>query len=243
MDNKSVIVKVLCCLIGVSSFSYIGLRMVELVKERDVYVTVKGLSDRVVASDTAVCTVRIARDTDQLKSVQEERQKDKKLVLEFLRTKGFDDASIEEMPPRVEDNYRYSSKVEGKGRYSVHDDITIKSSDVELVKKTIIELLTYVDANGSGNGVVTCDAKYRYTNLSELKLDMIKEATIDARNRAKHIAETVGSKITRLRNLVTGQFSIVSADSSAADNNGDWEEREAVMKRLRVVVTGTFGIE
>jgi hypothetical protein len=237
--DKGIISKILCCLIGISSFSYIGLRVVGLVKEKDLYIAVKGLSDRVVASDVAVCHVRISRDTDHLKSVQGDRQKDKKLIVKFLKEKGFEESAIEEMPTNVENNFRYYDK--SKSRYSIIDNITVKSSNVELIKKAAIELLAYMDSNGSG--IVTCDTKYRYTNINELKLEMIREATIDAQNRAKQIAETVGSSVIRLRNLATGPFSIVSADSSASSDYDDYEGRDSIMKRVRVVVHSSFSIK
>ncbi|MDR1289040.1 MAG: SIMPL domain-containing protein [Holosporales bacterium] len=240
--DRNIISKVLCCILGISAFSYVGLRVIDLIGKRDLYISVKGLSDRVVASDTAVCTIHISRDTDQLKSVQEDRRKDIALILGFLKKKGFDESSIEQMSPRIDDNFRYNGKTEGKSKYSVQEFITIKSSDVELVKRTVVELLTYMDDNGSEGGVVTCDTKYRYTSMNELRIDMIKEATLDAQNRAKHIAETVGNKIAGVRNLTTGQFSIVSADASASDND-DWEGRDSVMKRLRVVVSVSFNVE
>jgi hypothetical protein len=218
------------------------LRVIDLIGKRDLYISVKGLSDRVVASDIAVCTIQISRDTDKIKEVQEDRQKDKNLILAFLKKKGFDDSSIEEESPNVEDQFRYSGKTEGRTKYKIQDCLKIKSSDVEAMKKMVLELMTHMEANGSENGIVTCETKYRYTNMTDLRIDMIKEATKDARNRADHLAETVGSKITGLRNLTTGQFSIASADSSASDND-DWEGRDAVMKRLRVVVNCSFSIE
>jgi hypothetical protein len=238
--DKNTISKGLCCLVGIGLFSYIGFKVVDIIAKRDLFISVKGLSDRIVASDVATCTILIERDVDQFKTVQESRQQDKKLVSEFLKRKGFSESAIEIGSPNINNNFRYSEKVEGKSKYTIYDKITVKSSDIDLMKKSVVELVTYMDSHGTG--IVTCETKYRYTDMEKLRVDMLREATMDSQNRAKHIAQATGTKITGLRNLVTGQFSIVSAESSA-DSNDDWEGRDAIMKRLRVVVTTSFNIE
>ena len=60
----------------------------------------------------------------------------------------------------------------------------------------------------------TQDPQYYYTKLSELKIEMIAQATKDANERAKKIAENAGSTVGSLKNANMGVFQIVAQNSS-----------------------------
>jgi hypothetical protein len=230
--------RVFCAFIGVTLFAFIGFRVVEIVEKKEQYISVNGLADRVVTSDSVTCTIDIARDTSQLKTVQEDRKKDKKAIRSFLKEKGIEEQQIEELHPSIENN-RFSDKETEKTRYTISDHIKISSTDVQKVRKIVSELVQFMDDNVIG--IVTCTEKYRYTDMENLRVQMIEEATKDAKNRALHIAGVTDSELIGLRNVSTGQFSIVSADASATEEY-DWEGQNSIRKRVRVVVRCSFNI-
>ncbi|MFM9422751.1 MAG: hypothetical protein RIR06_1212, partial [Bacteroidota bacterium] len=56
--------------------------------------------------------------------------------------------------------------------------------------------------------------EFYYTKLAELKQQMVKEATEDARMRAEKIAEASGSELGNLKNAEMGIFQIVGQNSN-----------------------------
>ena len=72
---------------------------------------------------------------------------------------------------------------------------------------------------------------------------MIKEATLDSQERAQNVAETLGAKITGLRNLSTGRFAIYAEDVAVTQEWADgWKEEASKKKRIRIIVTGTYNL-
>lgn len=56
--------------------------------------------------------------------------------------------------------------------------------------------------------------EYYYTKMAELKLEMIAEATKDAKARAEKIAENAGAKLGKLKKSDMGVFQIIAQNSS-----------------------------
>ena len=85
--------------------------------------------------------------------------------------------------------------------------------------------------------------KYSIKNFDDIKLQLIREAIEDARNRAELISKTSGYKLFKLRNVTTGKFNIINADiSSFSDCN--WSDGESsYKKRLRLIITATYDKE
>jgi hypothetical protein len=114
----------------------------------------------------------------------------------------------------------------------------VQSSDVEGVTKV---------AQGSGEiinqGVIFSSQplQYFYSKLSELKLDMLAQATQDAQSRASRIATSAGSKLGSLRSADMGVFQITPVNSTDLSDYGEYDTT-SIQKQITAVVHATFSV-
>lgn len=107
--------------------------------------------------------------------------------------------------------YNIGSELVG---YSLSQRLTIQSTDVDNIE-TISRDIT--DLIGSGVNFFSEAPEYYYTKLSELKLELIDEATADANARISIMAEKAGGKVGKLLSATLGTFQI-TAQNSATDS-------------------------
>jgi hypothetical protein len=128
--------------------------------------------------------------------------------------------------PTVTDREAQSYTPENiKYRYQVESVITVVSSQVEKVMQLMnsqAELMKQGIAIGEDYRYQT---QFEFTQLNELKPQMIEEATRNARAVAQKFADDSKSKLGGIRRANQGQFSI-SSDSNTPQ-----------LKRVRVVTT------
>lgn len=227
------------CLLGIAVFGIIGYQAIEIIEKNGKYIATNGLADRVVKSDSARLTLSIVNETDSLKDVQTKRKADKKVVIDFLLNCGFKSEEIKEGSTNVDDQLRYSDKAEGKKKYKVMDYIVTETKNVDLVKKSLSEISSLIDRDVCVDNSV----KYFCKDIDKLRIEMIEDAAKDSKVRAEHIAKTSGNKVIGLRNFATGKFSIFSEDAATTSENDYSEGENSVMKRIRVVVRGSYDIK
>ena len=85
---------------------------------------------------------------------------------------------------------------------------------VEQISRNISELLD------KGIELDNNYLNYYYTKLSDLKIEMLAEATDNARNRAKTIAKSAGARLGGLQTANMGVFQITAPNS--ADEDYSW---------------------
>ena len=74
--------------------------------------------------------------------------------------------------------------------------------------------------------------EFLFTELEDIKPEMIAAATADARKAAKQFAQDSGSRVGAIRSASQGYFSISDLDSYTPD-----------IKRVRVVTTIDYALE
>lgn len=231
--------------------TFLGYEATELIKQRSAYISTNGVSMRRVVSDYAVWGITIKTEANSIKEAQEKLKKDKQVVMNVLTEEGFTKEEIETAESSIVDNYEYDpygctsyrdkqvENLKDKCRFTIKDNISIKTQDIGKIKKAKARLGEMMEKNiNIGDNV-----RYFYKDMGKLRIEMINEAAKDSQNRAQNIAESVGAKIKSLRDLYCGNFSIVSDDTSVTKSD-DWREgEESIDKRVRVVVHGTFNLE
>ena len=93
----------------------------------------------------------------------------------------------------------------------------IESQDVEKVEKISREITELLD---KGINLDNNDVSYYYTKLSDLKIEMLAEATDNAKQRAQTIAKSAGSRLGGLQTANMGVFQITAPNS--ADEDYSW---------------------
>lgn len=197
-------------------------------KSMDNVVSVKGLSERQVPADKAIWRVSFGRQGNDLSSLYSAVDANAQTVKDFIKRADITEDEIFEASPSVsnlEDQYRYSNN-RPDYKWQITQSMTISTDKVDairnLVKTTTTEMLK--------QGIIISDyASYDFSGLNELKPDMIKEATANAREAAQKFADNCGSSLGKIKTASQGQFSI-----------DDLDETTDYIKKVRVVTTVTY---
>jgi hypothetical protein len=201
----------------------------------DRFVTVKGVSEREVKADVALWPLRFVSTDDDLNRARKQIKQSYEQVIAFLKKHGIDLSAVEvqkiEVTDRLADQYRTGSI---QSRYIVTQTVMVRTKDIEAIIKASQAAGELIDA-----GVVLSSTRgpysgptFLFTGLSELKPEMIAEATSKARRAALQFAKDSESQLGAIRRANQGVFVILPRDRAP----GIREESQRD-KTVRVVST------
>lgn len=198
--------------------------------------TVKGLAEREVKSDLALWNVSFTMESDNLESAYAAANSKKQITRQFFLDNGFEQSEMSFSNSVYIQEYRDEGVLKDK-KYQVttYADIRTKNVDkVESMKQKMGDLIA------KGVAISNNSPSYLFTSLNEIKPDMLKEATQNARLAAKQFAEDAGAKVGTIQSAHQGSFSISSMDGN--DNYGITDQT-SLHKKVRVVTTISFYLE
>lgn len=180
-------------------------------------ISVTGLGEKDFISDLIVWSGSFMKKSTVLKDAYSDLDKDRESIKTYLISKGIKPEAVIfsaiEIDKEFEDNFdnsgnRIKSVFTG---YRLKQNVQIESSEVDKVEDISRQVSELIN---SGVEFYSNNPKYYYTKLTQLKIEMISEATKDANTRAKKIAENAGSEIGKLKNADMGVFQIIAQNSA-----------------------------
>ena len=203
-------------------------------------ITITGSARRDVTSDLVIWRMRFAVQAETLMEAQQRLKDDRAKVETWLRARGIPD-------------YRLSSvqisEVRGRGNrdddtttrllgYRLSQPLEVTSNRVDAVPRLAGESTELLE---QGVALVSDPIEYLYTKAGEAKVELMAEATRDARARAEQIAAQGGRRIKELRSARMGVVQINPQFSTATswEGNNDTSSRE---KTIITTVNATFGL-
>lgn len=213
---------------GLAVLGYLIAQSIVNIKLMDRSVEVKGLSEREVTADIAIWPITFNVADNDLTSLYQTIQHKNDSVVEFLNKNGFKTEEITISAPAVVDKQarEYGNPSDGsKYRYTASSTITVYTTQVDAVRKSMIKL---VELGKQGIAIAgdTYSTQFIYSKLNEIKPTMIEEATKNARETADKFAKDSASSLGKIKHASQGTFSIENRDSSTAH-----------IKKVRVVST------
>lgn len=201
-------------------------------------ITVTGLGEREFISDIIVWRGSISAQSIDRISGYNELEKNKGKVLEYLRKNGIADSSIVFMfvnsYPLTEALYSSGQYVgQRQTGYQLSQDFTIESRDVEKVEELSRQISSLI---AQGVTIDSYQPEYYFSGLSDVKLELISQATEDARDRAKKIAHESKSKLGDLANARMGVFQITGANSNSEFSAGGSFDTATKRKKARITM-------
>ena len=195
---------------------------------------VKGLAERRVEADTAYWTIHysVAGSTrDEIPELYQQSELDQAKVIALLKDSGFSD---DEIRPGVinyrSQEFRDDDQKLVEERHSLIGEIEVQTNQVRLVAEVRSKLNTLI---AEGLDIHNQDPAYHFTRLNDIKPEMLKEATTNARIAANEFAENAGVTVGGIRSARQGGFVI----RDVGENYGDTKKIE---KDVRVVTNVTF---
>ncbi len=202
-------------------------------------VTVKGLAEKNVRANLAVWNIRFQSAGNELVAAKQKIESQQRAIESFLLKAGFNADEIIVQGLTMQDAYAdsYRDKNTISARYTLNQTLSVRTNQVDLVQKaypTIGDLVSQgVTFNSYGNGVA-----YLFTTLNDVKPEMLKEATLNARKAADEFAKNSQSKVGKIRFANQGVFSILPREDVQ-----DQSEKDQINKKIRVVSTVEYYLD
>ncbi|MGB5646899.1 SIMPL domain-containing protein [Muriicola sp.] len=181
-------------------------------------ISVTGLGTENFISDLIVWEGYFTAFNTDLKTAFEQVNRDKEIVRTYLVSKGipsdniiFNSVQTLEQRDNKYDNGNYVGSI-FRG-YSLTQSVNIESKDVLLIEQVSREITELLN---KGVQFTSSPPRYYYTQLADLKVKMIAQATEDARLRAENIAENAGGSLGDLISAQMGVFQITGQNSDEA---------------------------
>ncbi len=200
-------------------------------------VVVKGLAEKNVQADLAIWTIKIVVNDNDLQVAQKKIERQMQEIRDFIQKQGFAAESINagaiETNDLLANPYRNSNE-NNASRFILNQTVTVRTDKVDLVAASLSKTNELL---GKGIVMENQSASYFFTKLNDIKPEMLKQATENARHAALEFAQNSGSKVGKIRSANQGVFSIQSRDDPNA------YEPLQIDKKVRVVSTIDYFLE
>ena len=205
-------------------------------------IKVRGYAETSVESDMAIWYITVkARDKNMAEAytvLAEHREK----VLNFLQKNQVEAEEIRIRAVAVNERRRRAENGHETNEIEfleLSQGIGVKSRDVYNISKLSTAIASLL---GEGIALRSGMPNYYYTQVNELKSQLLVEATKDARERAKTLAEGSGVNLGSLRAARQGVFSVRSADSSGISEKST-DDVSSISKKVSALVTVDYAMK
>ncbi len=195
---------------------------------------VKGLAERRVEADRAFWRIQYTvsgADKAAISELYDQSESDRSRIVSLLLESGFSESEIS--PGVVAYNhqeYRDEDQALVDEKFYLTGSIEVETDNVQLVSSARSKLNELI---ALGVDIRNNAPAYYFTKLNDIKPEMLKEATTNARLAANEFASNAGVEVGGIRNARQGGFII----RDVGENFGDTKKIE---KDVRVVTTITF---
>lgn len=205
-------------------------------------IAVTGSAKKNVTSDLVKWTSSFSRNIDinGLKSGYAFMKKDLEAVKAYLKTNGINEEAYTISPVFVENVYDYQkqggSQLVG---YILRQNIIVQSADLQKITKLAQDVSPLIN-----QGIIfsTQSLEYFYTKLPEARIELLAEATKDAKNRAEKIAQSTGSKVAALRSASAGVIQVLQPNSIDVSDYGSYDT-STIEKEITAVIRVSFSLK
>ena len=206
------------------------------------FITVKGSARKNIKSDLVIWRGTFNVEAATLLEAQRELKVHQARVNQFVRDRGF--TNVVFAPVGIEEVTATMKDADGLVRqrnagYRLSQAVRVESGDVERISQLDSDSMALVE-----QGVVftTQSPAFIYTKSGEAKVEMLAEATKDARLRADQIASQGGRAVARLHDADMGVLQITPLYSGQFSWEGA-NDTSSLDKTITAVVTATFALK
>lgn len=243
LRNSQIVVLGVCIAVAtIVSTVIFSQGLMKIMKFQKEVISVTGAAEKKIMSDYMVWKMEFSRRDIKMTDAFAKLKDDLKLIKEYLLAKGIPEKDMIIQQVETEVLYKKTEK-EGKPTndiegYKLSQTIEIRSYDVQKVTQISRESTELID---KGIEILSEAPRYFYTKLAELKIEMLHEATKDAKKRAEEIANSSGNKIGSIRSAKMGVFQITPVNSYDISDYGE-NDTTSLEKKVNAVVKAEFAI-
>lgn len=230
---------------GIASTAVFGDALVRVfrIRHQDHRIAVTGSASRRIRSDLVVWRASVKAQAATTAEAYKKLSADVLIAQSWLQAQGVDpktvvvsSIAIEEIHPRDKDNKILEEQTVA---YRMSQSIEISSGDIDKIGRVSRGATELIDR---GVSIQSEPPMYIYTGLAELKVQLLADASRDARARADQIARNTGSRVGSLVAAKMGILQINPAHSSEVSWSGN-NDKTSLDKDAMAVVSASFTVE
>lgn len=209
---------------------------------KDENITVTGSAYKNVKSDFAKLSFMISSKKATKKEAFVELKNQIPEVIKYLEAQGIKKEDIECSTMNGYDVYKRNEKGYDTNEivaYSASQNIEIKSKDVYKIKEISLDIQNLVN---KGINIEVYSPEYFYSDLASIKIDLLKQASIDAKQRANSMLEATGAKAGKVKSMRMGVFQITPVDSTMVSDMGI-SDTSSIDKKVTAVANVVFKVK
>ena len=203
-------------------------------------IIVTGSAYKIVKSDSARMEFEISERSATKQSAYNAVKTQLPVVKQYLMDKGITDIDVSASNGYYSYKYLPNGNVTNEtAYYNLSQPIVIKSNDVQKIKEISSEIQSLLD---QGIDINVTNTEYFYSGLSELKVDLLKEATKDAKDRATGMLKATHNRPGKIQSVNMGVFQITPVDSTNVSDMGI-NDTSSIDKKVTAVANVVFRIK
>lgn len=217
-------------------------------------IDISGSAEKLVSSDTAKWSLSVSRqaDTGNLNETVTQLTADGKAVSEYLQANGIKKEEITLQPPAITpvcdgqgstsydrsgNPYCASSRLLG---YALQQPMVIESTQVE--KLTSLTQSAFPALAARGVILTSAGVEYYIRDLNQVKMQLLSDATKNAKERAEKILQGTGTSIGELQSASVGVFQVTAVNSTEISDYGAYDTA-AQEKKVTSIVRASFKLK
>ncbi len=205
-------------------------------------INVTGSARKNIRSDLVIWRANFSVDAPTLLEAQQKLQAGFAKVAAFLQTRGLTEYSVQPVQIREltarQHNADDDTTANVRVGYALTQTIEVRSTEVERVPKLASDTSELLQQDVT---FVSEGFDFIYTKAGDAKVEMMAEATRDARARAEQIATQGGRELKQLRTAHMGVVQINPLYSSATSWEGN-NDTHSLEKTLTATISATFSL-
>ena len=211
-------------------------------KKGDDAITVTGSAKKRINSDLVLWSAGVSAEAAALTDAYKRLAGDLPRIKEYLLSKGIPEdqmtiSSITTTQRKSRDSDgNETSEIIG---YALSQSIEVRSNDVAKIGQIAREATELIN---QGILIESSAPRYYYTQIGDLKIEMLGEAAKDAKERAERIASSTGNSIGSVRSAKMGVLQITAADSTDVSDYGVYDT-STIEKDMTAVVNVSFAVD
>lgn len=229
-----------CALMAVVIF-IVGLTFASKIQKNE-NITVTGSASKIVKSDSAKLGFSLnTRAKNQKEGYLRIKSQENK-IRDYLVSKGIDKKDINFKTITGYYNYKTDSRGFNTNEinyYSAEQYVEVNSDDVLKIK----ELAS--DIGSLSDGIIDINPsqpEFFYSDLASIKVELLKEAALDAKQRANSMLSATGARVGRVQSMKMGVFQITPPDSTMVADFG-YNDTSTIDKKVTAVSNIVFRVK
>ncbi|MCI5823462.1 MAG: SIMPL domain-containing protein [Candidatus Gastranaerophilales bacterium] len=205
-------------------------------------ITVTGSSSKIVTSDSASLSFDISAKALNKNAAYKTISNQLPQVVAYLKEAGFSKDDIDIKPQNGYETYKYAPNgvmTNEVSHYNLSQNITVSSKDVQKIKTLSNDLAKLID---KGININVYEPQYFYSKLADDKVVLLKEASVDAKERASAMLKATNNRVGKINSVKMGVFQITPVDSNNVSDMGI-NDTTSIDKKITSVVNVVFEIK